>query len=379
MADQDQTQKLPVQSGMEQQHERWVLATLNFLAGLDIPFYLRDDRGDRIPGRDLDIPARLALVREKVVSLRLLASQELRASVAAMTRLDDIERSMRAACELLEASANRGPGVPEAKQALELFSNYLEPKNQPNDNPTADHKGVKRYRFDVRDVMVRLGLNNLAHDVGPNERLCPSCWGLGLVKSNSPYGLGKMQLGERAFPYRHEWLMACPTCYLGKVGVCEHCSNVLVRGQLRCKCDAAVAVEAAMKLKANDDRRAKCKRIKLADYTGELLWCESSDRYVAPDSVDDVLVDEPDEVFYACNPIRPSAFYPDADDLITQMEEQAYDEAHPDDDDHEILDYSKEAVVELAKLIETWGEKNLKVKQFWYPDMNTIVEVSSAE
>jgi len=53
------------QSGMERKHELWVMETLNFLQHLDIPFYTRDERGDRIPQKDKEIPERLKMALEK--------------------------------------------------------------------------------------------------------------------------------------------------------------------------------------------------------------------------------------------------------------------------------------------------------------------------
>ena len=43
---------------MEQKYEAWSLATLNFLQAQDIPFYTRDDRGNKVPGKDKEVVPR---------------------------------------------------------------------------------------------------------------------------------------------------------------------------------------------------------------------------------------------------------------------------------------------------------------------------------
>lgn len=53
------------QSGLEKKHEEWVMATLNFLRDMDIPFYSYHPNGDRDPRRDKEIPERLKLTLAK--------------------------------------------------------------------------------------------------------------------------------------------------------------------------------------------------------------------------------------------------------------------------------------------------------------------------
>ena len=111
----------PHQTGMEPRWERWVLDTLNFLQGLDIPFYARDREGKRT-GVDLEIPDRLKALRHMIAGERAAAAKntlelvELKKRVAVFEELiqtvhDALVPADGARC--IEAVAQLAPHIPK--------------------------------------------------------------------------------------------------------------------------------------------------------------------------------------------------------------------------------------------------------------------------
>ena len=56
----------PLQTGMEQKHERWVLDMVNFLNTQNIPAVERDRFGDRVRGGTYDLSHRIILLGDKI-------------------------------------------------------------------------------------------------------------------------------------------------------------------------------------------------------------------------------------------------------------------------------------------------------------------------
>ena len=133
----------PHQSGMEQKHEKWVLETLNFLQHQDIPFYKRDQFGNRISGGDMDIPERLMLVHKKIADLHkdmrrwlddwVKESGAHRATKEKLTEADDMLETLWA---MLEGGASESETEDITEQLTELLRKHR-PKlfeEEENDN-----------------------------------------------------------------------------------------------------------------------------------------------------------------------------------------------------------------------------------------------------
>lgn len=115
----------PHQSGQEQKHEAWVLATLNFLQRQDIPFYTRDEFGNRISGGDRDIPERLKLVDRKIADLRRNGSKYLCSFIEEEQKHRSTRKDLSRAMDMLEAIWHRFDDVKLPSEAVDKLESLL--------------------------------------------------------------------------------------------------------------------------------------------------------------------------------------------------------------------------------------------------------------
>jgi hypothetical protein len=356
------------QSGMESKHEHWVMMTLNFLKDLDIPFYNRAPNGDRIKG-DKDIPERLMLAIEKFKELERSCKEARTAMYKANDRVAEYKQHLLAMRAVAQAAA---PGDGSVATILAIADTVPELRVQQPKGP--DDRGVRRVEIDAREVVLRLGMQTVRHDLAPDEEICPQCLGLGLLKCDSSYGIGEQKPREDAFPYHYQWIAPCHICYMGKVKICGHCKKVVERAQVECHCEVARYQRGREQWTAEIERRKGLPRIPLVEYAGEMLWASEAKRYIMSESAEDFLEANADEVFFACKPISSSVL-PEASDIMERMEEQAYDAANPEPDGDPVLEFASGAAEELDALLLQWTDKNVTARTLWYEDRNLIVEV----
>ena len=363
------------QSGMESKHERWVLETLNFLMGQDIPVYNYDSRGARLYG-DKEIPERLKLVTQKIAAYASTAKANEEKFHSEKTLRKKAEACFQAIDAELQCADH------SASRMVQVISEIVDHSRQglgaPPYKANRDDRGVTHYQIDAREVVLRLGMSAITHDCSEDEKICPECLGLGILKCDQPYGTGERKPREDAFSYHHQWLAPCHVCYFGRVNLCTHCKEILSpRGHLWCKCPAAEAERAAEKLTKETERRTRCKRVSLADYDGKMVWADNADRFLMVDAVEDHLEDYPDEVFFGCLPTEP-IMIPDAEDVIENLQNSATQEASPEDGD-DVLDFDQGAEAALAEALTEWAQKYVSARMMWYADMDVIVEVPRSE
>lgn len=359
----------PRQTGMEQQNEKVVLALLNLFSALEIPFYIRDKRGEKT-GREYSTPDRLEMLKQKFAEIGSKAAAYEKELDRTNQRLDAYEIALRAALNELRENAHHEQAAARAKVILENIVH--DPKSSVQISEP-DDRGVRHVTLDAREVMLRLCFQRIVHDLAPDERICKQCLGLGISKVSAPYGMGKQKPHEDAFPFQHQWLSPCHNCYMGKVRVCSHCKEDLPRSRTRCECKAAQAERMAEEAAKEEDRRKAVPRIALADYTHPMVWCDETDKFIQVDYIEDHLEEHPDAVLFACEPTEPLT-KPDAEDVIETLQNRATEEASPEDGE-DVLDFSKEATTELDTFLEEWSKKHVVARTLYYPDMNLIVEV----
>lgn len=370
--DKNAEQPRPRQSGMERQHEAWVLDVLNFLQGLDIPFYNRDEYGNKLRGAagEKSIPERLAIVHTNYL-----------AKEAELQKLRDALRVSESKCERYEMGldvlnsyltdderAKKDTVIYGLVQAA--LSDY---QAEPIRTFEKDARGVTRVTVDARQVVLRLGMDRVVHDLDVDEEVCKVCLGLGLLKCDRAYGKMDRQPREDAYPYHHQWIAPCHACYLGKAQVCTFCKAAIIRGHTWCTCNESTAARAAKKHEEEIERRKTLPRIALADYDGEMVWADDAARYLDIDGIDGHLDAHPDETFFACKPMDYKAAL-DADAIIARLQEHAYDEMQPDDDG-DILELDEAATAELDTFLAQWLDKHVTARRMWYEDRNLIVDV----
>ncbi len=364
------------QTGMEATHERWVLATLNFLHGMDIPVWNHGPNGVRL-GQDKEIPERLSLVTKKIAEIK-----EHHSDAVEQWRNEKRLRAQFEKCLwAIESELADDTGRLEHRTIPAIIDIIATAKaslsREPRRQAPTDERGVTRHTVDASEAVLRLGISNIVHDVAADEKICPECLGLGLLKCDQPYGTGERKPREDAFPYHHQWLAPCHVCYLGKVAVCVDCKQVITpRGHLWCTCTEATAKRAAVKAAAEAERRKTLPRVKLEDYQGDMVWCDEADRFIMTDAVEDHLEDYPDEVFFACEATEP-LMIPDAEQVIEELQNNATSEASPEDGD-EVLDFNAGAQAALAESLTEWAQRYVTSRRMWY-STSIILEVPRPE
>jgi hypothetical protein len=362
----------PKQTGMERKHEAWVLAMINFLGQLNIPMWDVDEHGNRIRGGTFELPHRMDLALGKFHEVEGRAIEASKRGREIWEKHNEIERLLR----LLQDVILPERGKANLAKAQEMLENHFEEKGDPRDKLERDENGMAKMRLDVRDVFYRLGMDNLAHDFASDERLCQGCWGLGIVKREGPYGLGDRKPGEPSFPFKHQWLDSCPNCYMGKERFCtlEGCGKTLPRSRTVCDCEGARHIQMVSREKKEAERREKVSRIPLSEYGYDMLFADQSNRFISVDEAEEFLEEYPDEVFFACKP-APAACIPDAGGIIEDIKEQAFDQAGPENDDDDLVEFKDGAVDHLAAHVGAWFEEFAVVRDLWWQNDNLIVEV----
>lgn len=79
----------------------------------------------------------------------------------------------------------------------------------------------------------------LIKDLHGDEAICPMCHGLGLRVVDNIYGLSDdPDKTAGFFPYKHQALTFCPSCYNGVVHICPDCGKQIPKGRSQCDCEA---------------------------------------------------------------------------------------------------------------------------------------------
>lgn len=98
----------------------------------------------------------------------------------------------------------------------------------------------------------------LRKDLYGNEDICPTCKGIGLVIANNSYGLNNRDNnGLPIFPYQHQSLRICPTCYNGIIHRCEFCGNIIPNHRTKCDCEKQREIDYIESQKKETEKLAK--------------------------------------------------------------------------------------------------------------------------
>lgn len=87
---------------------------------------------------------------------------------------------------------------------------------------------IRKENIDVIQTVQKILPKVLIKDLQENERICPVCHGLGMRIVDNIYGI-KGDTSEAArhkmFPYKHQSLSFCGSCYNGVQELCEYCGK----------------------------------------------------------------------------------------------------------------------------------------------------------
>ena len=136
----------------------------------------------------------------------------------------------------------------------------------------------------------------LIKDLTEHERICPVCNGLGMKIEDNIYGIkgDTSEAGKKDhFPYKHQALSFCQSCYNGVQRLCPYCNEPFKnQAYLHCDCEGQKKADEEERIKKWNEKVAKAVAVDEKD-VNTMLYCEEFDEYY--DTVDDFFDD------YACN------------------------------------------------------------------------------
>lgn len=214
---------------------------------------------------------------------------------------------------------------------------------------------IRKRNVNVIEAIQKVFPKILIKDLQENERICPVCYGLGMRIENNIYGIkgDTSEAGQREhFPYKHQALSFCQSCYNGVQKLCEFCGEPYKQpGYRHCECEGFKRFEKEKRIKKGEETVAKAKEIQESD-VDTMLYCEEFDKYydTVGDFFDSYTCNYNNEQLYE-KPIRlwvcsKAEISIDAGNII----ESACDELH--EDAGENCDYKT-----LQKLLNDWCEE----------------------
>lgn len=222
---------------------------------------------------------------------------------------------------------------------------------------------------EIRQVEVTFKGFTFTKDLTPNETLCSTCKGVGLVVRDYPYGIqGERRTDGKLFPYNNRYVGVCPDCYFGVRRVCGYCQKPFTpRHSLLCTCDKAKAERDADEAKTLLEKVAKATKLTEAeahDAGVEMVYSEGHDEYYSWDGLYDLDAEDRETlgVVWATTSKRLSLC---ADSII----ENACEDLHEDANDQ----ISGTAQRELQSFLDAWAEKHGAGTTTYYPDYTRVI------
>ncbi|BBF41977.1 hypothetical protein lbkm_0657 [Lachnospiraceae bacterium KM106-2] len=149
---------------------------------------------------------------------------------------------------------------------------------------------MNRLKVNIEEIVKEMFPKALIKDLQEDERICPTCKGLGIVIVNNEYGIkgDKSQEARKSrFPYRHQSFTFCPTCYNGVQSVCKYCGEPIPIGWInKCSCSGYKNEQAEKERKKWNETLSKAVQVKEEDVENMLYCVETDDFYM---DVDDFL------------------------------------------------------------------------------------------
>lgn len=222
---------------------------------------------------------------------------------------------------------------------------------------------MKHITINVPEKIKYISGETIEKDLQDNEEICRVCNGLGIVKTNYPYGIESGKKGYINW-YKNEYFTLCPNCYFGVEKRCKYCGKYLPKGSSRCNCAEYKAYKRAERERKYQETIDKAKEINWKQ-TSYYVYDDKSDKYFTDDNefveyylqeysdgsggckdFDEYFECEVPKVLWNCEKIKMSM---DADGII----DSACDDLHEDARDN----ISGQDQKELQDFLDKWCEK----------------------
>lgn len=215
----------------------------------------------------------------------------------------------------------------------------------------------------------------LIKDLTEYERICPVCNGLGMRIADNIYGIkgDNSEAGRKyLFPYKHQALSFCQSCFNGVQRLCPYCGQPYKnQGYMYCDCEGQKKADEEERIKKWNEKVAKAVAVDKKD-VDTMLYCEEFDEYYA--TVDDFFED------YVCNreedgderPVRLwvcsiEKIHIDADSVVDNACQELYEDAYEQCD-----------IGGLQNLLDAWCKDQTGATTY-YPCYKQYVEIDWSE
>ena len=157
-----------------------------------------------------------------------------------------------------------------------------------------------REEVNLHEAVQKLFPKILIKDLTEHERICPVCNGLGMRIEDNIYGIkgDSSEAGRKYhFPYKHQALSFCQSCYNGVQRLCPYCGHPYKnQAYLYCDCEGQKKADEEERIKKWNDKVANAVAVDEKD-VDTMLYCEEFDEYYA--TVDDL------SLIHISEPTRP--------------------------------------------------------------------------
>jgi len=136
---------------------------------------------------------------------------------------------------------------------------------------------MKRELINVVDTIKQVAPKVLIKDLQDDERICPTCKGLGIVPVNKVYGIEgdiSLEAKKSMFPYNHQTFTFCPDCFNGVQTLCKYCGKPINKGYIdKCDCEGYKKEQEEKQLNKWNKILSKAIEVSESDVTN-MLYCE---------------------------------------------------------------------------------------------------------
>ena len=151
---------------------------------------------------------------------------------------------------------------------------------------------TRREEVNLHETIQKSFPKILIKDLTEHERICPVCNGLGMRIADNVYGIegDTSEAGRKyLFPYKHQSLSFCQSCFNGVQILCPYCGQPYKnQAYMHCDCEGQKKADEEKRIKKWNEKVANAVAVDEKD-VDTMLYCEKFDEYY--DTVDDFFED----------------------------------------------------------------------------------------
>ena len=136
---------------------------------------------------------------------------------------------------------------------------------------------TRREEVNLHEAIQKSFPKILIKDLTEHERICPVCNGLGMRIEDNIYGIegDNSEVGRKYhFPYKHQSLSFCQSCYNGVQRLCPYCGEPYKnQGYMHCDCEGQKKADEEERIKKWNEKVANAVAVDEKD-VNTMLYCE---------------------------------------------------------------------------------------------------------